>query len=192
MDRGVWQVTVHRVANSPTGLSDWHYRKQSTAQKTIPPVAETWDHPKRVLLFPGGSLSEGCSVVSDQKLSGSSVHGIHQARLLQWVAILFSGEPSPGTEPGSTTLKAGSLSHQGNSNQQKEKRKKAIASITRPGFRSWVVKNLSGFFAQLCLIGHPVFTWKSPLWLYGYWVSLVSQLEKNSPTVRETCVPSLG
>ena len=22
MDRGVWQVTVHRVANSPTGLSD--------------------------------------------------------------------------------------------------------------------------------------------------------------------------
>ena len=158
-------------------------------------MAETWDHPKRVLLFPGGSLSESRSVVSNQKLSGSSVHGIHQARILQWVAILFSGESSPGTEPGSTTLKAGSLSHQGNSNQQKakkKKKKKAICQYTRPRCQSWVVKNLSGFFAQLCLIGHPVFTWKSPLWLYGYWVSLVSQLEKNSPTVRETWGRSLG
>ena len=51
--------TVHRVAKSPTGLTGWHYRKQSTAQKTITPVAETWDHPKRVVLFPRWlSLSE--------------------------------------------------------------------------------------------------------------------------------------
>ena len=70
-DRGAWQVIVHRVANSPTV-----YRKQSTAKKTITPVKETWDHLKRVLLFPAGSLSESCSAVSDQSLSGSPVHGI--------------------------------------------------------------------------------------------------------------------
>ena len=89
-DRGAWQVTVHRLAKSPTGLSDWYYRKQSTAQKTITPATETWDYLKRVLLFPGGSLSESCSAVSDQSLSGSSVHGIPQARILQWVTIPFS------------------------------------------------------------------------------------------------------
>ena len=111
MDRAAWQVRVHSVANSPTGLSDWHYRKQSTAQKTITPATETWDHEERILLFPGGSLSESRSVVSNQKLSGSSVHGIHQARILQWVTILFLGESSPGTEPGSTSLKTGCLSH---------------------------------------------------------------------------------
>ena len=94
-DRGDWQVTVHRLANSPTGLSDWHYRKQSTAQKTITPATETWDHLKRVLLFPGGSLCESRSVVSDQSLSGSSVHGIPQARILQWVTIPFSRRTFP-------------------------------------------------------------------------------------------------
>jgi len=90
MDRGAWQVIVHRLAKSPTGLSDWYYRKQSTAQKTITPATKTWDYLKRVLLFPGGSLSESCSAVSDQSLSGSSVHGIPQARILQWVTIPFS------------------------------------------------------------------------------------------------------
>ena len=87
MDRGAWQVIVHRLAKSPTGLSDWYYRKQSTAQKTITPATKTWDYLKRVLLFPGGSLSESCSAVSDQSLSGSSVHGIHQARILEWMAM---------------------------------------------------------------------------------------------------------
>ena len=37
--------------------------------------------------------------------SGSSVHGIFQARILEWVAISFSrGFPDPGIEPGSPTL----------------------------------------------------------------------------------------
>ena len=41
---------------------------------------------------------------------GSSVHGILQARILEWVAIPFSrGLPAPGIEPGSPTLQADSL-----------------------------------------------------------------------------------
>ena len=43
-------------------------------------------------------------------LPGSSVHGILQARILEWVAILFSRDlPNPGIEPRSPTLQADSL-----------------------------------------------------------------------------------
>ena len=49
-------------------------------------------------------------------LPGSSVHGISQARTLEWVAIFFPGDlPNPGIEPMSPVL-AGDflpLSHQG-------------------------------------------------------------------------------
>ena len=38
-------------------------------------------------------------------LPGSSVHGILQARILEWVVIPFSGDlPNPGTEPGAPAL----------------------------------------------------------------------------------------
>ena len=41
---------------------------------------------------------------------GSSVHGIFQARILEWVLISFSGDlPDPGIEPRSPALHAGSL-----------------------------------------------------------------------------------
>ena len=41
---------------------------------------------------------------------GSSVHGILQARVLEWGAIPFSRDlPSPGIEPGSPALQADSL-----------------------------------------------------------------------------------
>ena len=60
------------------------------------------------------------SVVSDSATPcsppGPSVHGILQARMLEWVAISFSrGSSCPGIEPGSPALQAGSLplSHQG-------------------------------------------------------------------------------
>jgi len=53
----------------------------------------------------------------DYSLSGSSVHGISQARILEWVAISFSkGDlPNPGIKPTSPVLAGGflSLSHQG-------------------------------------------------------------------------------
>ena len=47
---------------------------------------------------------------------GSSVHGILQARRLEWVAIPSPGDlPDPGIEPGFPALQADSLplSHQG-------------------------------------------------------------------------------
>ena len=41
---------------------------------------------------------------------GSSVYGILQARMLEWVAIPFSRDlPDPGIKPGSPTLLADSL-----------------------------------------------------------------------------------
>ena len=47
----------------------------------------------------------------DCSLPGSSVHGILQARILEWVAIPFSpGDlPDPGIDPGSPSLQADSL-----------------------------------------------------------------------------------
>ena len=42
----------------------------------------------------------------DYSLSGSSVHGILQARILEWVAI---DRPNPGIKPGSPALQADSL-----------------------------------------------------------------------------------
>ena len=41
---------------------------------------------------------------------GPSVHGILQARILEWVAVPFSEDlPDPGIEPRSPALKADSL-----------------------------------------------------------------------------------
>ena len=46
----------------------------------------------------------------DYSLPGSSVHGILQARILEWVAIRFSkGFPDPGIEPESPALQVDSL-----------------------------------------------------------------------------------
>ena len=44
----------------------------------------------------------------DCSLPGSSVHGILQARILQWVAIPFAGAcPKPGVKPESPALAGG-------------------------------------------------------------------------------------
>ena len=41
---------------------------------------------------------------------GSSVHGILQAEILEWVTIAFPGDlPNPGIDPGSPALQVGSL-----------------------------------------------------------------------------------
>ena len=48
---------------------------------------------------------------TDCSLPKSSVHGILQARILEWVAISFSrgSSPDPGTEPRSPVLQTDSL-----------------------------------------------------------------------------------
>ena len=45
----------------------------------------------------------------DCSCQGSPVHGILQARILEWVAISSGDLPEPGIEPGSPTLQADSL-----------------------------------------------------------------------------------
>ena len=51
------------------------------------------------------SESENCSVVSDFVTSWAVVHGIPQARILEWVAVPSPGDlPDPGIEPGSSAL----------------------------------------------------------------------------------------
>ena len=46
----------------------------------------------------------------DCSTPGSSVHGILQAGILEWVAVPSPGNlPNPGIKPGSSTLQADSL-----------------------------------------------------------------------------------
>ena len=47
----------------------------------------------------------------DGSLPGSSIHGILQARMLEWFAISFHPGhlPNPGIEPGSPALQTDSL-----------------------------------------------------------------------------------
>ena len=46
----------------------------------------------------------------DCRLPGSSIHGILQARILEWVSFPPSGDlPEPGMKPGSPALQADSL-----------------------------------------------------------------------------------
>ena len=47
---------------------------------------------------------------TDCNLPSLSVHGILQARILEWVAMLFTGDlPNPRIEPGSPALQVDSL-----------------------------------------------------------------------------------
>ena len=51
---------------------------------------------------------------------GSSLHGIFQARILEWVAISFSrGLPDPGIEPRSPSLQADALTSEPPGNSRK-------------------------------------------------------------------------
>ena len=57
-------------------------------------------------------IALSCPTLCDSMdcLPGSSVHGILQARILEWVAIFFSRDiPVSGIEPGSPALQPDSL-----------------------------------------------------------------------------------
>ena len=86
-------------------------------------------------------FAQSCPTLHDPKdysLPGSSVHGILQARILEWVAIPFSRDLlNPEIEPGSLALQAYSL--------PSEPREKAH-------FRSKPFKNIC-IFGLLLLFG---------------------------------------
>ena len=58
-------------------------------------------------------VAQSCPTLCDRmdcSLPGFSVHGIFQARVLEWVAISFSRDlPDPGIKPGSPALRADAL-----------------------------------------------------------------------------------
>ena len=53
-------------------------------------------------------VTQSCPTLCDPM--DYTVHGILQARILEWVAVSFSGDlPNPGIEPRSPALQADSL-----------------------------------------------------------------------------------
>ena len=94
-DRESWHATVRGVTKSQTRLSNW----------TI--TANLWDKNARVC-----SVTQSCLTLcnpTDCSLP-SSVHGISQASILEWVAIsYFRGSSRPGIKPESPELQADSL-----------------------------------------------------------------------------------
>ena len=111
----------------------------------------------------------------DCSLPGSSIHGIFQARVLEWGAIAFS-----------------TLSHKGNSNQQKKKKKaicqyyKARVLFVGSEKSVWFLCSVVSDWPSCLHLKMPIVV----LWILGF--SLISQLEKNLPIVRETWILSLG
>ena len=69
-------------------LSEYQFESESEAAQSCPTLCDPMD----------------CS------LSGSSVNGIFQARVLEWIAFPSPGDlPDPGIEPGSPALQADTL-----------------------------------------------------------------------------------
>ena len=78
-----------------------------TKNKTQQVFMRMWRNSKPYILLESESVSH--SVRSDS-VTGSSVHGILQERILEWVAIPFSEDfPDPGIKPESPVLQADSL-----------------------------------------------------------------------------------
>ena len=92
-DREAWCAAIHEIAKTQIRLSDWSLLSSSpipghiSRQEWVSEVAQ---------LCP--TL---CNPV-DWSLPGSSIHGIFQARVLEWVAISFSKRSSltQGLNPG--------------------------------------------------------------------------------------------
>ena len=80
--RSLAGYVVHEVAKSWTQGSEYHSLRQR----------------------------EGKEIQKENGVDGSSVHGILQERILEWVAILSPGIlPNPGIEPRSSALRADTL-----------------------------------------------------------------------------------
>ena len=94
MDRRARVATIHGVAKSRTQLSDWTELNQRNGCM----------HAKSLQSCPTLCNPMDCSP------PGSSVHGLLQARILEWVAMPFSKDLlNPGIEPRSPALQADSF-----------------------------------------------------------------------------------
>ena len=117
MDRGAWWVTVHGVAKSRTWLKQFRTAAAAAAKLlqsclTLRPhrvqptsLPRPWDSPGKNTgvgchfllqcrkVKSESKVAQSCPTLRDPvdcSLPGSSVHGIFQARVLEWGAIAFS------------------------------------------------------------------------------------------------------
>ena len=110
-------------------------------EKTLHMNITTWSIPKsywfslqpKIEKLYKSEIVQLCPTLSDPmdcSPPGSSIHGIFQARVLEWVAISFSRDlPNPGIELGSPILQADTLP-----SEPPEKEWSSIQSTkTRPG-----------------------------------------------------------
>ena len=105
-----WQFKINNCSPGINSTLFQHNWKTSTAAPQPRWVAlkgRTLLHALWVL------VAQSCPTLCDPmncSPSGFSVHGILQARILEWVAILFSGYlPDPGMEPGASALQTDSV-----------------------------------------------------------------------------------
>ena len=82
----------------------------STQPSTLSTLPSTH---RLLLLFLCVLVTQSCSTLCDSmdcSPPGSSLHGIHQARILEWVPFSSPGDlPEPGIEPRSPALQVDSL-----------------------------------------------------------------------------------
>ena len=98
--RRKWQPT-------PVFLPKEFHGQRSLAGSVVHEVAKSWT---QVSEYHSLRQRKGKKIQKENGVDGSSVHGILQERILEWVAILSPGNlPNPGIEPRSSTLRADTL-----------------------------------------------------------------------------------
>ena len=93
MDRGAWQATIHVVSKSWSQRSDWEQHTAHSDYIIFPGISQKWFCVLLNTLY--YSVVQSCLILCDLidcSPPGSSVHGILQARILEWVTISYSRE----------------------------------------------------------------------------------------------------
>ena len=101
MNRGDWHATVHGVIKSQTQLNNFHYELSFLVQVMILSIGHSCTISRLCVCSDAQSCPTLCDFM-EHSLPGVSVHGISQARILEWVAISSSRDlPDPGIKPAS-------------------------------------------------------------------------------------------
>ena len=150
MDREAWHAAVHGVIESWAWLSDW----------AEPKLVWSWKIVKVLIAQPCPTLCDPM----DCSLLGSSVHGIFQSRILEWVAIPFlrgSYWPRDWTQVACIAVRFFyHLSHRGSPVRQwqmkDEEEGKWWTSKCR---RSWCTATVPVAWLMSCLISNGLSCW---------------------------------